>query len=237
MKKLNINKFMEDLLNVASPSGFEEGAVKIWKEYLKDLIIKEDTYGNCIALTNDENLETIMLCSHIDEVGFMVSYINDDGYIYVSTIGGVDPAIVSGQRVYIYGKNGPIPGVFGRLAIHMLNRNEEEMPEISDLYIDIGASSKEEAEKFVSIGNPVIFDIKCTKLIGNTITGKSLDDRLGAYCVAETLKNVKSKLYTVCGVASIQEENGGYGAEMATFNVKPKMAIAIDVCHGYSRCY
>ena len=241
--------FLEQLMNLPSPSGFEQPAAKLWREYVNKITIMDpplylnvpvygDTYGNSIA-----NLEyqfprgggrTIMLCGHIDEVGFMVSHITEHGYVYLTAIGGVDPAIVAAQRVVIHGRNGPICGVFGKTAIHLLDKESKETPKLHQMFVDIGAKDKEDALKVVSVGDPAVFDVGFKKMPNNRAIGRGFDDRVGAWCVAETLRSLacsRTLKNRVVGAATVQEENGMFGAEMSAFSVKPNIAIAIDVTH------
>ena len=116
-------KFLKDLINSSSPSGFEDSASEIWGKYLSDyqIPVKKDLYGNSIASVNFGGFPKIMLCGHIDEVGFMVNYISDEGYIYISSIGGVDPSISLAQKLTIHNKNGPVCGIIGQKPIHLEN--------------------------------------------------------------------------------------------------------------------
>lgn len=229
-------EFLEALSNTASPSGFEEPAIKIWDNYIKESHIPEvnitkDTYGSSIAILYKNSGPKVMLSGHIDEVGMMVKYINDDGFIYISSIGGIDATILPTHRVTIFGNNGQVPGIIGRKPFHLME-NDEATPEIYELQIDIGAKNKEEALELVSVGNPIVIDTKFHVLGNNRVVGRGLDDKVGAWCVAEALirlsksENFKGTLFSV---ASIQEENGCYGAKMSSYKINPDIAIAIDV--------
>jgi len=228
--------FLRDLLGTASPSGFEEEASSIWRSYLKDFELKVDTYGNSIATLRPGTPHVnnkIMLCGHIDEIGMMIHYINDEGFIYVSKIGGFDPLITLAQNIVIHNKNGPICGVIGRKPIHLMDEDEEEI-KLHTIFIDIGAVDKEDALSMVSVGDPITFDSPFVELVNNKIVARGLDDRMGAWVVAETLKRLKERsLFKVpiVGVATVQEENGTYGGSMVAKSVNPSVAIAIDVTH------
>lgn len=238
--------FLERLMNAPSPSGFEQPAAKLWREYVGNIVMNQapylpvrvygDTYGNSVACMDRGTGygRRIMLCGHIDEVGFMVNHISEAGYIYLSAIGGVDPAIVAAQRIVIHGKNGPVCGVFGKTAIHLMDKESKEAPKLHQMFVDIGAKDKEDALKLVSVGDPAVFDISFKQLPNNRAVGRGFDDRVGAWCVAETLRKLgrsQTAKNLVYGVATVQEENGMFGAEISAFNVKPEVAIAIDVTH------
>ena len=229
---MNSFDFLNDLINTPSPSGFEEKASELWVEYVKPFVqdIKIGTYGNTFATINAEAEKTVMICSHIDEVGMMVNYINDDGFIYFSEIGGIDNNILPAQEVLILGQKEHVVGVIGVKPIH-LKEDEEGVPEIHDLYIDVGATSKEQVLEKINIGDPIIINSGCCKIMNNRIIGRGLDDRIGAWCVAEVLKKLSDKKLSVnvCGALTIQEENGCYGATMSAYEIKPDMAMAIDV--------
>ena len=230
--------FLQRLLNTSSPSGFEEGISQVWRNYLADFKPHGDVYGNAIASFNDGGSPKILLCGHIDEVGFMVNYVNDEGFIYVSTIGGVDPYIMPAQRVTIYNERGPVSGVVGRKPIHLLDEDEDNDIKIHNVFVDIGASDKEEALSLVAIGDPITFNAGITKLANNRVAARGLDDGVGAWCIAEVLKKLKEDgmngdpcRAAVRAVATVQEENGFYGAHMGIKHMKPDLALAVDVAH------
>ena len=240
-------KFLRNLLNTPSPSGFEEQASKIWRDYLLSASVKDhgephynfavdvDVYGNSIASLYlgrySENV--IMLCGHIDEVGMMVHYINDEGFIYISSIGCVEAAILPAQRVIIHNIDGPVRGVIGRRPPHLSDDDDSEV-EFHNVFVDIGALDKEDALNMISVGDPITFDASYIELANNRIVARGLDDRMGAWVVARVLERLmerRSLSSTVIGVATVQEENGFYGSTMAAQNIIPTVALAIDVAH------
>lgn len=236
-RKINLLKM---LLNTASPSGFEECAARLWKEYLHesipDLMCYTDAYGNSIAKINPNNSSEagILLCGHIDEVGMMVQYIDDNGFLYITKIGGFEATILPAQRVVIHNTNGPINGVIGHRPPHLADKDEDQKIKFHTVFVDIGASSKADAERLVFVGDPITFDITYAELANNRITARGLDDRIGAWTVAMVLE----KLYAsgqvkvpVFAAATIQEENGLYGGRMVSNYVKPSVGLAIDVTH------
>lgn len=233
MEKERIN-FLKALINSFSPSGFEKEAAEIWKERAKRFTdkIRTDRHGNSIAILNEEGKPRVMFAGHIDEVGFMVKYIDDQGFLYFAPIGGIDLQIPQGQRVWIKTKRGKIPGVIGKKPIHLLEDEErKKVPKIEELWIDIGTEDKKEAEELVSYGDPIVLDYEFCELRNNKITGRGFDDRVGAFTVLEALGelkdlNIKPSLFSV---ATVQEEIGLRGAKTSAFGINPDIGIAVDV--------
>lgn len=233
--------FLFELLRTPSPSGFEENAANVWENYVSPFCYKVEKgcYGNTIAYPNGTGHPVgpkIVLLGHIDEIGLMVNYINDDGFIYVAMIGGVDRANLIGRPITIHTSNGPVCGVIARKAAHLLEEDEgDTIPKLSKLPIDIGAASGEQAKDLVSVGDPITVDAEPQMLLNDRLVARGLDDKVGAWVVAEVLREISS-LRTqpyVVGVASIQEELGFHGASMVASDSDdpPDMAIAIDVMH------
>lgn len=234
--------FLKDLLETPSPSGFEERVGEIWRKYLENsvsqmLTVKTDLYGNSIATLIPgvpHERQRIMLCGHVDEVGMMIHYISDEGFLYISKIGGVEATILPAQRVVIHNKNGPVSGVIGRRPPHLADDEEDEEIKFHTVFVDIGARDKEDALRLVSVGDPITFEAPYRELANNRIAARGLDDRMGAWVVAQVLKKLAERnnySVPVVGVATIQEENGLYGGTMVAKSVKPSVALAIDVTH------
>jgi len=228
-------EFLRELVDTPSPSGFERPAQEVWRRYVSEFAdkVESDVQGNSIGILNEGGKPKIMLVGHCDEIGFMVRYVNDQGFIYFGAIGGIDPNIVPAKRVLIHTKRGPVKGVVGRLPIHMMDREDtKKAPKIHELWIDIGARSKKEALKRVSIGDPIVFDSAFEILAGRFAVARGFDDKMGAFAVAEALrllarrKRLKAAVY---GVASVQEEITFAGAKTSAFAIKPDVAIAVDV--------
>jgi tetrahedral aminopeptidase len=229
-------EFLKKLLNEPSPSGYEEPVQKIWKnevsKYCKN--ITKDIYGNLAATLNPGKEKSVMIVGHSDEIGLIVNYINDKGFIYFSSVGGVDTSILTSHRVRIITKKGIVHGAVGRTSVHLdiVAPSERKIPKIHEIWIDIGAKDKKEAEKYVSIGDPVIFGEDFQELVDGTAMARCWDNRVGIYIVAEVLRNLakaKNLKKTVYGVSSTQEETGVWSARGAAYSLKPTMAIAIDV--------
>ena len=173
-----------------------------------------------------------MLAGHIDEIGLMISSIDDKGFLFFVPIGGHDPVILVGQRVHVHGAQGPILGVLGRRPAHfMRGEDRKEAVEIKDLWIDIGAADKAETEKLVRIGDPVTFAVGLERLRGDLLVAKAFDNRFGAYVAAEAARAVATGPLeaAVYAVATSQEEVGYRGAKASAERIKPDVAIAIDV--------
>jgi len=227
-------KFLKGLIDAISPSGCEEDAAKLWKDYVANFAdkVEGDVHGNSIGIINPKGKPRVMLAGHIDEIGYMIKYIDKDGFLYFSTIGGIDTHLMPGERIWIKGKNGTVAGIIGRDPIHQLTKEaREKVEKIEDLFIDIGVKEKKEAEKLVSVGDPAVPAVSFEELKGDRIVGRAFDDKSGAFVVAETLRLLsKSNLEAaVYGVATVQEEVGLRGAKTSAFRVSPDVGIAIDV--------
>jgi len=230
-------QFLEKLINTPSPSGFEAKGQRVWLDYVAQFAdeTSTDAYGNAIAVLNPKGKTKIMVAGHADEIGFMINYINDEGFIYVQAIGGIDVSLARGQRVFIHGAKGAVTGVTGALAIHLQDKSADaKAPKIEEIFIDIGVRDRKEAEKLVSVGDPVTYVDAFEVLRGNTVVARACDNRIGTFAAAETLRLLKeSKKCDVCVVAvsTVQEENGLYGAQMVGYSIKPDAALVIDVGH------
>src|SRR5262249_6435560 len=146
------------LINTPSPCGFETRGQRVWLDYVKAFAdaTETDAYGNAVARLNQGGSPRLMLAAHADEIAMTVNFINNDGFIYVRRVGGIDPAFTKAQRVNIHSRNGPVRGVVGNVAPHLTKQEgEPRLPKIHDLFIDIGVSSRKEAEKLVRIGDPI----------------------------------------------------------------------------------
>ncbi|MEO0272907.1 MAG: M42 family metallopeptidase [candidate division WOR-3 bacterium] len=236
---LDREKFLESLVNSMSPSGFEEEAVKLWVDRAKKFAdrVYTDYHGNAIAVINEGKEPRVMLAGHIDEIGYMITYVDEQGYLYFNTIGGVDPQIAQGQRVWIRGKNGErILGVIGKKAIHLLDEEERKrVPKFKEMWIDIGAKNKDEVLERIEIGTCAVNALNYEKLYGSNVVARGFDDRVGAFIALEALaelSKIKENLnVSVYAVATVQEEIGLRGARTSAFGIDPHVGIAIDVTH------
>jgi len=229
-------EFLGNLLNTPTPSSDEARGQRVWLNYIKPFAdsVETDTYGNAIAVLNPSGSPKIMVEGHADEIAFQIQYIDEDGFIYFSGVGGHDPGLARGQRVHIHGRKGAVLGVIGALAIHMQDRSKKaEIPELHELFIDIGAANRKEAEKKVAVGDLITYIVGWQQLNGDIYIARACDNRIGTFVAAEVLrlcsKAGKKLKAQVIAASAIGEENGLYGAEMLGYSVKPDAALVIDV--------
>lgn len=229
-------KFFKDLVLAPSPSGFEQPAQDVYRQYVEKYAdeIKTDVHGNVIAKKNGTGNLRFMVVGHADEIGLMVNYIDDNGFIRFVPIGGVDTSILPGLRVQIYHEKKVIKGVIGKKPIHLLKPEERKnAAKLEDLWIDIGACDKKDAEKKVSIGDPITFMPGLDILNEDIITTKATDNKAGVYIAGLLLKELYKKKIeaNIFAVSSVQEEIGLRGAITSSYGIDPHVAIAIDVTH------
>ena len=231
--------FLKKLLESPSPSGFEQPAQKLVRSQLKNVAdkVSTDVHGNVIAVMNPSAPLRVMIAGHCDEIGLMVTHIDDNGYLYFSTIGDIDPVILPGQRVEVHNSRAPVLGVIGKkgshiMAIRLMDQDQSgNSMKIKDHWIDIGASDRKDALKAAAIGDPVTITRDMTDLRNGLITARGLGDRVGAWAVVETMRklrgtNLKCAVY---GVSTVQKELGLRGAKTAAYGIDPQVGIAIDV--------
>jgi putative aminopeptidase FrvX len=230
--------FLESYLNNASPTGYESSGQKIWMEYLKPYVdtFITDTYGTAVGIINPDAPFKVVIEGHADEISWYVNYITEDGLVYVIRNGGSDHQIAPSKRVNIHTKNGIVKGVFGWPAIHTRNRDKEENPKISNIFIDLGCETKEQVEKLgVHVGCVITYPDEFIVLNEDKFVCRAIDNRMGGFMIAEVarlLHENKVKLpFGLYITNAVQEEVGLRGAEMITQTIKPNVAIITDVCH------
>lgn len=236
-------QFLRNLMLAPSPSGFEQPAQRVIREYVERFAdeVRVDVHGNLIAVKNPDKEPRIMLAGHCDQIGLMVRYIDDNGYIFFAPIGGIDANILTGQVMIVHTKTGPVKGVIGRKAIHIMDADErKKAPKMEDLWLDIGAKDKKAAEKRVAIGDPITFDLSFNELDRDLVASQGFDDKMGSFTVMEALRLVSRRKLN-CGVyavATVQEEVGLRGATTSAFGIDPHVGIAVDVTHAsdYPEC-
>jgi len=226
--------FLRALIEAPSPSGFEQPAQKIVRAEMKKYAdeVRTDVHGNVIGIKNAKADFKVMLAGHCDEVGLMVNHVDDKGYIFFAAIGGVDPAVTAGQRVTVHSERGPIPGVVGRKAIHLMEQEERGKPlKLKQQWIDIGAKDRKDALKVVAIGDPVTIVGGLQELRSELAAARGFDDKVGAFVCVETLRLLARKKVRVGvhSVSTVQEELGLRGARTSAFGIDPQVGIAIDV--------
>jgi len=229
-------EFLTNLLNTPTPSSEEARGQRVWLDYVQPFAdkVETDTYGNATAILNPGGTPRIMVEGHADEIAFQVQYIDENGFIWFSGVGGHDAGLARGQRVHIHGRKGEVLGVIGALAIHMQDRGKkQETPELHELFIDIGASSQKEAEKRVEVGDLITYTVGWQQLNGDIYIARACDNRIGTFVAAEVLrlcaKAGKKLRASVIAASAIGEENGLYGAHMLGYSVRPDAALVIDV--------
>jgi putative aminopeptidase FrvX len=231
-------EFLKSLAEAPSPSGYEQPVQKIFREYIKTAVdeVQTDVLGNAFGLIKGKEKPVVMLAGHCDEIGFMIKYVDENGYLYFASIGGVDEQLLPGKRVWVHGPEDAVLGVVGRKPIHLLDpKDREKAPQIYAQFIDIGAKTRREAEKHVRIGDPVTFAGGLESLLGDRIVSRGFDDKVGSFVVAEVLRQIGEKKErppcTVYGVSTVQEELGLRGATTSAYRIQPDIGIAIEVGH------
>lgn len=229
--------FLHRLLDAAGPSGFESAAARVWREEAATIArVSADVAGNSMATANAGGPVTVMLAGHIDEIGVIVTWIDDDGFAYIAPIGGWDPQVLVGQRIRFAGHEGDVHGVVGRKPIHLLKPDaREKAVKFEDLWVDIGAASRADAEARLGVGDAGVIDTSALTLPNHRLASRAIDDRIGAFVVLEALRRYAERpgVAEVVAVATTQEEIGhhGGGALIAAGRIGPAMAIAVDVTH------
>lgn len=230
--------FLESYLNNASPTGYESEGQKLWMDYLKPYVdtFITDTYGTAVGVINPDAPYKVVIEGHADEISWYVNYITEDGLIYVIRNGGSDHQIAPSKRVNIHTKNGIVKGVFGWPAIHTRLRDKEEVPKLSNIFIDLGCENKEQVEELgVHVGCVITYPDEFMILNENKFVCRAIDNRMGGFMIAEVARllheNKKKLPFGLYIVNSVQEEIGLRGAEMIAHRIKPNVAIVTDVCH------
>lgn len=230
--------FLKNYLNIASPTGFEQNGQKVWIDYIRPFVdkIEVDHYGTAYGIINPDADFKVVIEAHADEISWYVNYISDDGLIYVIRNGGSDQAIAPSKTVNIHGEKGTVKGVFGWPAIHTRTNQNEPTPKIENIFIDCGATSKQEVlDLGIHVGCMVTYTDEFFTLNDKYFVCRALDNRIGGYMIAEVarmLKENKKKLpFGLYITNSVQEEIGLKGAEMVAEKIKPNIAIITDVTH------
>lgn len=227
--------FLKRLLSAPGPSTQETRPAKVWRDEAATFAdeIHTDVRGNTFALLKG-GAPRVMLAGHIDEIGIIVTHIDDDGYLWFTGVGGWDSQVLVGQRIRLLGKQGELVGVIGKKAIHLMKPEErEKASKIEDLWIDIGVANKTEAQTLVRVGTVGVIDGAVYELPHGRVVSRSIDNRIGAYTVLEALRLLSQDRpkATVAAVATTQEEISLAGAETSAFSFEPLVAIAVDVTH------
>lgn len=231
-----IPEFLQALLTATGPSGYETPAAEVWRESARTFAadVSSDTVGSSVARVPAGDGAPLMgLVGHIDEIGLVVKYIGEEGVLRFGGIGGWDPQVLVGQRVTIQTAAGPVPGVVGRKPIHLLEDDESKKAmKLQQLYIDIGATSRDDAARLVKIGDPAVIAAEPVELANGRIASKAMDNRLGAYIVLEAARRVAAEgdaNWSIAAVAATQEETTFAGARTTAFALDLQACIVVDV--------
>ncbi len=228
--------FFRQIIETPSPSGYESPLQEVVRGYAADFAdsITVDVHGNLMAVKNPDAPIRVMLAGHCDQIGLIVQHIDAEGFLYVQAIGGWDPLVLIGQRMAIWAQSGPVFGVIARKPIHLLTDEErKQVPKLKDLWLDIGARSKEEAEQQVRVGDGVTVELAYREMPNQLAAAPAMDDKCGMWVVIEALRRAdRDKLAcAVYAVSTVQEEVGLRGARTSAFGIDPAVGIAVDVTH------
>ncbi len=232
MNKTDKN-YLYKLLRVPSPSGFEAEAQKITREFLKGTCddISSDINGNLIAFKRGKTDTSVMIVGHADEVGFMINHVDENGYLYVKPLGGIDASLLPGLRLDIHHEGKVVRGIIGKNAPHMTSKDAPPQLKMEDVWIDIGAKDKDDALTKVSIGDVATFHSQIEELGNDRIVSKATDNKVGVYVAAAVMKALARTELDVnyFAVASVGEETTMKGASTSSYKIEPDIAIAVDV--------
>ncbi|MFN3405717.1 MAG: M42 family metallopeptidase [Cytophagaceae bacterium] len=232
---LNLD-LLKDIHEIPGAPGFEQRIRQYVLERVKSHVdeLRVDNMGNIITLKkgkNNHDGKKLMIAAHMDEIGFIVTHINEQGFLYFHPLGGFDPKTLTAQRVIVHGTKDLI-GVMGSKPIHVMSPEEKNKPaKIEDFFIDLGMP-KEEVEKYVTVGNPVTRERSLIEM-GDCINCKSIDNRISVYILLETLRLLENQPYDVYGVFTVQEEVGMRGAMSASYQINPDFGIGLDTTIAY----
>ena len=228
--------FFQQLLETPGVSGYEQQVQNLVREYAAPFAdtVTTDLHGNVILAKNPQAETRFMLAGHADQIGLIVSYIDDNGFLFTQTVGGWDPQQLIGQRVTVWTETGGINGVIARKAIHLLDENErKQVVKAKELWIDIGAIDREDAESVVQIGDSATLQLGMQTLRNGRACAVAMDNRTGVWVVVEALRRA-AEMGVRCGMfaaSTVQEEIGLRGAKTAAFTIDPHIGIAVDVTH------
>ncbi|MGE5567410.1 MAG: M42 family metallopeptidase [Rhodospirillales bacterium] len=229
-------EFLKSILEAPSPSGYERPVQEIVRRYAAAFSdeVTTDVHGNVIAVRNPGAPLRVMLAGHCDQIGFLVRYIDNDGFLYVQPIGGWDPQIAVGQKMTVWTESGPVFGVIARKPIHLLTEEErKQVTKLKDLWIDIGAKDQADACSRVRVGDPVTLELSFRSMLNERASAPAMDDKTGLWIAFEALRRTQSAKLNCAlyAVSTVQEEIGLRGSKTSAFRVDPHVGIAIDVCH------
>lgn len=230
--------FLFDLLETPSPTGFEMPGQRCWAKHVKSFSddVQCDAYGSTWATVKGKSDKIVMLKAHADEIGYVIKQVTKSGFLYLDRVGGSDAATGRGRRLRILGDKGEVLGIIGNTAIHLRKRENEKVPAVHELWVDVGASSAKEVEQMgLRVGHPAVYTEGPVELHGGRIVSRAVDNRVGGFIIASALKQLaesgKKPEFTVVALNAVQEEIGGNGATMATHRLRPDLCLCTDVTH------
>ena len=228
--------FLRKLLDAPGPSGYEQAPARVWREEARTFAdeVWGDVLGNSFARLTREGGPKVVIAGHVDEIGFLITHVDEQGYLWFDQIGGWDDPVVVGQRIRIAARDGDVRGVVGRKAAHLVRREDKDKPiSTRDLWIDIGAKDRADAKRRVAVGDPAVIDADFLQLTDDLCASRSMDNRVGAFVALETARLLAADRpdANVYAIATTQEEVSFAGAFTASFQVAPVVAIALDVTH------
>lgn len=230
------HEFLKALLLAPSPSGYEQPAQAVVRDYVQSFAdqVTTDVHGNVIVVKNPGAAQRVLLAGHCDQIGLVVTYIDEKGFLYTKPIGGWDPQQLIGQRMTVWSAGGPIPAVIARKPIHLLKEDERnKVVKLEEMWLDIGARDKADAASLVMIGDPVTLELGYQELRNGLANAPGMDNITGVWVVIEALRRAAMQPLNcaIYAVSTVQEEIGLRGAYTSTFGVAPHIGIAVDVTH------
>jgi len=226
-------QLLKKLSELNGISGFEDEVRGFVADYVKDYADEAfvDSLGNVVAVKRGGGGEKFMAAAHMDEIGLVVKFVDDKGFIRFTPVGGWNERILPGTRVKVKARSGWIPGVIGVKPPHLMKPEEaKQVLEMKDLYVDVGASSREEVLGLgIESGSPIVLDVQTTRLAGSRVTGKAFDDRSGLAVALKAFADSDPKEVSFVLVATVQEEVGLKGAKTSSYGISPDVALALDV--------
>jgi endoglucanase len=227
--------FLKRLLETPGPSGYERRAAAVWRDEARAFArVSADVIGNSYAEAGPEDGPAVLLAGHVDEIGLIVTHVDEQGYVYVGGIGGWDPQVLVGQRVRFLGRDGDVLGVVGKKPIHLMKPEErEKASKLTELWVDVGAATRDEALARLEVGDAGVLDQPLLELPNGRIVSRAIDNRVGAFVVLEAVRRYAERpgAARVVAVATTQEEIGyrGGGALVGAVRVEPVMSVVVDV--------
>jgi tetrahedral aminopeptidase len=228
--------FLKALLTTPGPSGYEQPVQAVVRKYVEPFAdtVKTDLHGNVFVGKNVDAPMRVLLAGHCDQIGLVVTHIDDKGFLYTKPIGGWDPQQLIGQRMTVWTQDGPVAAVIARKPIHLLSSSErDKVVKLEDLWLDIGAKDREDAASLVRIGDPVTLALGYQEMRNGLANAPGMDNLTGVWVVVEALRRAAEQGLNVAlyAVSTVQEEIGLRGAHTSTFSVDPHIGIAVDVTH------